>query len=546
MELTAQSSQNVFRFAALFASCLLIIAGCSKARYDETRSGVLQVAIQSDVQTLNPLLISSATDVMITNLIFEPLLAANTRAAPVPMLATEVPSVSNGGISRDGLTITYHLQPRAMWSDGVPVTSNDVKWSCEAILNPRNNVISRAVFEQVSSIETPNSKTVVVHLKHRYAPFVNSFFAESDTPYSVAPEHVLSRYGDINGVDFNNAPNVSDGPFTFVRWLHGDRLEFAANRSFFMGKPNLDRIIIHVIPDENTEINALRTRNVDWIFQASESTYPKVRTIPDVLPNWVNRNGYEYVTLNTRSEYLSDVNVRRAIAYAIDKERLVHTLTFGQDEVALEDQPPFLWAFAKAIPSYEYNPQKAVKLLRQAGWSAGEDGMMWRRDNKLKLVLVTNASNATRRNASLEIQSMLARIGIDLELKYYPGDILFAQAQRGGILDGGKFDLSLVGWSSGIDPDDSAQFACANVAPNGYNFSRYCNPEMERAQSEALGTYDLAARRIAYAKIQTLLARDVPAIFLWYNRQLEPAVSTFKGLDPNPVSDSWNSWQWIR
>ncbi len=489
---------------------------------------------------------SSATDVTIANLMFTPLLAANGRAAPVPILAAEVPSMSNGGISRDGLTITYHLRPNAMWTDGVPVTSKDVKWSCDAILNPRNNVISRAVYEQVSRIDTPDSRTVIVHLKRRYAPFINSFFAESDTPYSVAPEHVLSRYGDINRIDFNNAPMVSDGPFMFVRWLHGDRIEFGANPRFFMGKPDLDRIVVQIIPDENTEINALRTRNVDWIFQASESTYPKVRNIPGVQPHWVNLNGYEYVTLNTRSEYLGDVNVRRAIAYAIDKDRLVRTLTFGQDQVALEDQPPFLWSFSKAVPEDDYNPRQAVELLRQAGWSPDTDGVMARQGSKLKLILVTNSSNATRRSASLEIQSMLAKIGIELELKYYPGDVLFARAENGGILERGKFDLSLSGWSSGIDPDDSAQFACRNVAPNGYNFSRYCSAEMERAQNEALGTYDIAARRAAYAKIQSLLERDVPAIFLWYTRQLEPAVSEFKGLDPNPVLDSWNAWQWSR
>jgi len=534
-------------FFGCLALALLCETGCSRHGFVETpHPGELRFAVQSDVRTLNPLLSTNTTDGTIMRLMFEPLLSADRRGRPVPMLAREVPTLENGGISRDGLTVTYHLRPDAKWSDATPVTSRDVKWSYEAVMNPRNDVISRNGYDQVERVDTPGATVVIVHLKRRFAPFVNEFFAESDTPYPVAPAHVLSHYSDINRVPFNSAPRVSDGPFTFVRLVHGDRLEFAANPHFFMGRPKLDKILVRVIPDENTEVNALRTRDVDWIFQASESTYSRVKNISGVQPHWVDLNGYEYLTLNTQSPNLSDVRVRRAVAHAIDRASLIRTLTFGNESSALEDQPRFLWAFTGDVQQYAYDPQASMNLLRDAGWSRGTDGI-WRKGGRpLHLTLVTNGSNATRRNESVQIQAMLAKAGIDAGVKYYPGDILFAPAGSGGILENGKFDVALAGWSAGIDPDDSSQFMCRNVAPNGFGFARYCSAEMDRLQNEALSTYDIAARKKAYAGIQQLLARDVPAIFLWYTRQFEPAYADFKELDPNPVTDSWNAWEWTR
>ncbi|MFY9719953.1 MAG: ABC transporter substrate-binding protein, partial [Candidatus Cybelea sp.] len=181
---------------------------------------------------------------------------------------------------------------------------------------------------------------------------------------------------------------------------------------------------------------------------------------------------------------------------------------------------------------------------QQAGWTPGPDGVMRKDGQRLELVLVTNNSNATRRRESLQIQAMLRMIGIETEIKTYPGDVLFAPAGMGGILQLGRFDLSDSGWYAGIDPDDSTQFMCQNVPPSGYNYSRYCSPEMQAEQQIALTHYDRPARKAAYDRIQELLARDAPNIFIYWYRQLEPVSVDFKGFDPNPVVESWNAWQW--
>lgn len=514
------------------------------ARHSWTQPNVLRIAVQSDLKNLNPLLNSNTTDVFVDRLMFEPLVTADPKGNPLPMLAVRVPTLENHDISADGLTITYRLRRNARWSDGVPVTSGDVKWSWQAIMNPNNNVVSRHGYDYVGTIDTPNPSTAVVHLKRRFSPFVNSFFAESDQPYMIAPAHVLAKYPNLNQVPFNSDPAVSDGPFKFVEWSRGDHISFARNDSFFMGSPKLNRINVRIVPDEDTTVNLLRTHAIDYMFQASQQTYQALRAVPDVNLVWVNVNGYQSLQLNLSHPELADPRVRMAIASAIDKNELVKTLTFGTQTVATADIPDWMWAFDPRVKSAPHDPALGRQMLREAGWTPGPDGIMRKGNDRLSLVTVTNNSNATRRQEALQVQAMLRQIGIENSIRYYPGDVLFAPAGMGGILQLGKFDISVAGWFAGIDPDDSTQLMCENFPPGGYNYSRYCSQAMQAAQRSALSHYDRPTRTAAYYQIQDLLVRDNPMIFLYWLRQMEPISVDFHGFDPNPVVESWNAWEW--
>jgi peptide/nickel transport system substrate-binding protein len=539
-------------FACTIAVAAVLVAGCSKngssgsasGRHSWTQPGVLRVAIVQEPKSLNPLLATTTDDGFVDRFMFEPLLSADPRGNPVPMLASAVPTVANGGIEKDGLTVTYRLRTGAAWTDGVPVTSRDVKWSWRAILNSNNNVVSRHGYDVVRAIDTPDDHTVVVHLKRRFAPFVNTFFAESDQPYDIAPAHVLSKYPDFNQVPFDEKPTVSDGPFRFVSWSHGDRIELAANPGFFKGRPGLDRVLIQIVPDENTAINLLRTHAIDYIFQPSIGTYPALEEVPDTHVVRVDMNAFEALEFNVAHPGVSDPVVRRAIAHALDKASFVRRLTHDQDKVASEDIPDWMWAFDPNVRSYPYDVATAKKLLQQAGYAFGTDGFARKHGEPLRLLLATENANATHREESLLVQEALRRIGIDVEIKYYPQNALYATAAMGGVIQGGKFDLTLAPWYAGIDPDDSSQFLCAMVPPNGWNSSRYCSGEMESAQSAALTHYDRALRTVDYARIQRLLARDNPYVFLWWQRQQEAVSDDFKGFAPNPVNEAWNAWQW--
>ena len=296
---------------AIVAALLLLAAGCTRtgegtaagARHSWTQAGTLRIAIR-EPKTLNPLLVSTTIDGFITRLMFEPLLSADAHGNPVPMLASAVPSLQNGGISKDGLTITYHMRANAKWSDGVPVGAEDVRWSWSAIMNPNNNSVSRHGYDDIRSIDTPDAHTVVVHLKEPFAPFVNTFFAESDQPYMVAPEHALSKYRDINQLAFNGEPAVSDGPFRFGAWRRGDGIDMTANPDFFMGKPGLDRIHITFVPNDNTSVGLLAAHEIDYIFQAPIQLYPDLSKLPDATMVFNSMNGYEGMEFNLTHPFL--------------------------------------------------------------------------------------------------------------------------------------------------------------------------------------------------------------------------------------------------
>ena len=208
-----------------------MLAACTRVgdQSAEISAGTLRIATQRSPNTLNPLLAANTTEALLNRLSFDTLLSVDSSGKHLlPILASAVPTTKNGGISADGLTITYRLRPGVRWQDGVAFTSRDVKFSWQAIMNDANNVSSRNGYERVRSVDTPDPLTVVFHLKAKFAPFVDTVFAESDSPYCIVPAHLLAGYPNINQIPFNNLP-IGTGPFRVVKWLHGGTSTFVAN-----------------------------------------------------------------------------------------------------------------------------------------------------------------------------------------------------------------------------------------------------------------------------------------------------------------------------
>ncbi len=486
-------------------------------------------------RSLNPIFstqtFESAADRLATSI----LVTADGRGNLVPDLASEVPTTSNGGISKDGLTITYHLRRNVLWHDGVKFTSADVKFTYDAIMNPNNDVISKHGYDDVSRVDTPDDATVVFHLKKPFAPFVATVFGESDSVYGIIPKHVLAKYKSLNDVPYNAKP-IGTGPFEVVDWKRGDRIEYAAFDRYFLGKPGLRKITIRLVPDENTEITLLRSHEIDMMLEASVTAYKLLRTLPGPKLVLDPPNAYQGVMFNTARGATADVRVRRAISLALDRNRLTQNLTFGAGTPAVADIPSFMWAFDRSLPPPKYDVAQARRLLAEAGY--GPSG------KKLRLSMYFDQTTAINRTASVQLQSALSALNIDLQLHPQLNTLLYATASAGGTLALGHYDLALVPWFAGVDPDDSSQFVCDARFGKGWNWSAYCNPAMDSAQNAALTQYSRDARKRAYSTIQSLLLRDVPIAFMWWPRYvfaLNPAV---EGFSPNPVTETWNAWRW--
>jgi len=213
----------------------------------------------------------------------------------------------------------------------------------------------------------------------------------------------------------------------------------------------------------------------------------------------------------------------------------VRELTFGAAEPATQDLPPFLWAYNAALRPTPYDRAVAKQLLAAAGYGPA---------HRLSLDLYFEQSLAINTTLSVQLQSLLEPLGIDLHLHPQLSSVFYASYAQNGTLERGHYDLALNTWISGVDPDDSSQFTCTNIPPKGVNPSYFCDPAMDAAQTVALQTYGRPGRKAAYAQVQRILERDVPQDFLWWPQQIEAINPDLRGFDPNPVVETWNAWAW--
>lgn len=535
------------RAVALGLCAVFALVSCSKGGTGgQTQSAdSLRIAIYTEPTSLNPLLNTQTAENFLSSLAFDELVTIDDKGNEVPDLAAAVPTVENGGISKDGRTVTYHLRHNVKWHDGAPFTADDVKFTWQAVMNPNNNVVERRGYDQVRSVDTRDAYTVVFHLKAPFSPFVDTVFGESDDPFRIVPKHILGKYPNINTVPFNQQP-VGTGPFKVARWVHGDHVEFVANPDYFRGAPKVARITVMTIPEGNTQEAELRSHDVDLVIDIPTANLQNLRTRPaaGVRVMLARSPSYNSLVLNLNHPPLDDLRVRQAIAYGINEKRIISTLTYGTAIPARADLSDFYWAYDPSVTTYPYDPQKAAALLDAAGWRRGANGMRSKNGQALSLQLVYGQGNGTARQMGVEIQSDLHNVGIDVPIKTYTYTMLYATTQMGGILNGGKYDLAQYAWVAGADPDDSSGWMCDMTPPAGNNISHYCDKTLDAAELDALAHADRAQRKRDYSVIQKNLAANIPAIFQYYQRRRYALSTSFANFAPNGISEGWNSMDW--
>jgi peptide/nickel transport system substrate-binding protein len=519
---------------ALAVLALAALAACARAFTPGGGANAeLRLAINAEPRSLLPLLAQSIQDNEILRLIYDPLIACDAAGRPVPALAAAVPTRANGGISRDGLTVTYHLRHGVRWHDGTPFTSADVAASFRAVMDPRSIVQTRHGYDVVARVDTPDPHTIRFHLKRPFAPFVGTVFAESDAPYYVAPAHLLR--GPLAQSPLNGAP-VGTGPFRAVRWARGDRLELAANASYWHGKPALARIVIRFIGDENTQLVGLRSGDLDGVLGMSANAAANARGIAHVRIATASLNAYWGVMMNNGAGHATaDVRVRRALALAIDAASFRANVTHGFYAPPIADLPPVLWAADRALHPIRHDVAAARALLAAAGYGPA---------HPLALDLAILQASQTHRVEAVALQGELKTLGVDVRVHPYLPNVYDAPASQGGILPRGRYDIAFYGWYAGMDPDDSGQFLCDQRPPAGYDHSFYCSAAMDAAQRDALASYDERVRKRAYARVEALLLRDVPIAFLGSPVAISALRDGVGGFAPTLVTQTANAQRW--
>ncbi|HXF33213.1 MAG TPA: peptide ABC transporter substrate-binding protein [Candidatus Acidoferrales bacterium] len=532
--------------AALVAACVL--AACTRvgsstpdgARHPWTIPGHLRIGSTDEPDNLNPMFAHTDATDQIDALIFAPVFRYDEHGEFVPELATAVPTYENGGVSRDGKTITLHFRKDVTWSDGVALDARDFRFTWRAVMNPRNNVKLRAGWDDVDAIDLPDRYTAVVRLRQPNVSFVGALGGGGGSAYPPLPEHLLGKLPDINTAAFNAAP-ISSGPWLLKKWNHGASLEFAPNPRYWRGAPGLAAVSYRIIPNPDVLFTQLRTHEIDLIDSVTVNHIDELPHLDGIAVGKRLSANWRHLAFNTRRPALSDVRVRLAIAEAVDWDRINTVIYHGYNIRAHSDIMPTSWA-APDVPLYRHDPADARNLLDAAGWHAGGDGIRRKGGLALRTSISSSTNNQPNEQAEVQMQQQLRAVGIDLEIKNYPVSLLFAQD---GPLYSGRYDMSWSVDTNGPDPDNAGSWAAQFIPPRGANTTFLSDAIVSQTALAATRSYDRQIRKALYQREEERIHELVPAVFLYWQNQFAAYNSDLKDYKPAQfITSFWNSWEW--
>ncbi len=518
----------MFRVVALLCVAAMGVAGCSRQSGGQSTSQLV-IAQQREPMSLNPALENGQSSTEWGFLLFSYLVKYDDRGRLVGDVAQQAPTLANGGISKDGLTVTYKLRKAVRFADGTPLTAADCVWSINAINNPANNVQSRYGYDRIASAQAPNASTLVLHLKEPFAPLLTLVLAPQGFP--ILPAHLLRKYPDFNHLPFDAEP-IGSGPYVVERWIHGDRVVMHANPYYFGGKPKIERLTIRFVPDAQTAANLLQTHEVQGYFNSQDySQYPLLRSIPGYALLSIPVAGVGAIILNTQSPALKDPAIRHAVAQAIDIPSLVRKAYRGAVDSRRPGEGLFFWAYdTQAYPEIPYTPAQSRRVLAA---------------RNLDLQIIIQAATPGDAVVANSIVQYERAAGVRMTIKQFNISQFVATANEGGPVYGGKFDLALYPFVNGDDPDTTDQFACANVPPHGYNKSRICDPQIDALLAAGRSTFDVAKRKAIYARLEKLLYDRLPIVLIYQRREIDVFTNRLHGVTGSLDSVFWNIGSWM-
>ena len=499
----------------------------------------------TDVRTFNSMLSSDTASNQVIGLMFEGLLNYRKNGDLIPALAADLPKTSS-----DGLTYTFKLRPNLKFSDGQPLTSDDVKFTYQlafdsqyaAVASPRRGDLSK----YIASIDTPDPQTVIIKTTQVFAPFL-----ANHALYGILPKHVLGSMtaAQINTADFNTAPSVTSGAFKFVKWDKGQQVTMARNDNYWAGAPYLDQWIYKVLPDSVAVTNQLKTGEID-IGPVDPGQFDALKTTSTVamsefpVPTFTFY-AYQLDPSKPAGPLFQDKAVRQALLYALNRDQIVSAVFFGHGTVANSVEPPTSWAYKdKPATLIKFDKAKAESLLDSAGWAKGADGTRAKNGLKLKFTMITNAGNKQRESMLQIMQQSWHDIGVEAT----PSLIQFPQLVS-QIVSIRTFDVFLVGFNWAQDPDVSPLYHSRNTAAGGFNGAFFKNDQADQLLDQALTTLDKTKRKQLYSQFQDLMSDLQPSPVILFNTGIYGVNTRVQGTDFGPFNQfanrPWNHATWV-
>jgi peptide/nickel transport system substrate-binding protein len=485
----------------------LLLAACGEARDaspfgeegEAVQGGTAVVSRVSDFDAFNQFVSTDYdTGQVLRYMLFMPLVRLDEQMNYEPFLA------ESATMSEDGRTLTFRLRDGVTWHDGTPVTADDVVWSVETYMNPDLAFANVQYFQFVDRVEQTDDRTVVFHFNAAHSDALADFLE-----WEPKPRHLLGEVGVANmrNATFNRNP-VGNGPFRFVSWTANQQVVFEANPDFVLGRPNLDRVVFRIIPEQTTELTELLTGRLDLIRAVLPAEAPRVENNDGTRLITYPSRSYTYLAWNTQNPLFQDPRVRRALTLAIDRRQIVDALLYGYATLAVTDVLPFQWQFDEQLEPWQHDPEQARRLLAEAGWTPGPDGILRNAQGQpFRFTLETNQGNDLRSDILVIVQSDLRRVGIDVQPRLAEWNSLIDRLKQR------NFQAVVSGWSVDFKFDPTEVLGCeAGV----YNYPAYCNPRADSLVQAALTTLDPEQARPLWEEYQQIIHREQPYTFLYY------------------------------
>ena len=523
--------KRLYKPLALLLGCLLILSGCgapaasgSSAAPAASNPGASAPAPSTlvygsgDYTAINPALYEHGE---INLLLFSGLTAHGQDNQIVPALA------ESWDYDESSSTYTFHLRDGVKWHDGEPLTSADVKFTLEAIMDPQNASEIASNYEEITSIETPDDRTVKISLT---APNVAML---DYLTIGILPAHLLEGR-DLITDPFNQAP-VGTGPYKLTAWDMGQSITLEKNPDYFGGQPQIDTIIFKIVPDTKARALQLLSGELD-LAQIVPHDKAQFDGNDQFTVYDMKTADYRGILYNFANPLFRDHRELPAVlSYAIDRQPIIDSVLMGYGQIAYSSLQagPYL---NPGIEKYDYNPTKAKEQLEQAGWETGADGIYEKNGIRLAFAINCGEGDQVRIDMAKICAQQLREIGADVTVA--------VNAQT----DWANQEAYLIGWGSPFDPDDHTYKVFGTQ--KGSNFSAYSNGEVDRLLTEARETDDDAKRKAFYNEFQEVLAADPAYTFIAYVDAIYACDSRLQGITPDTVLGHhgvgifWNVASW--
>lgn len=497
----------IFGSLCLSAALAAFAGGCFFRSAEQKPPGYVSVGIESYPGQLDPRFTTDANSSRVSALVYSALLRPERDSELRPDLATSWRKI-------DERTYLFEIRPGVVFHDGTPLTARDVKYTYDSILDPATRSSKRALLGPLASVEEAGPYGVRFRLSAPHAPFLEQ------CTIGIVPAGTPAQ---------PDRPPPGSGPFIVETIRPGEKVVLRANPRYWEGRPRIDGLAFHAVPDAMVRVLEFKKGTIDLLQNDIE---------PDMLP-WLRRNTaaaietrqgttFQYVGVNLTHPILGRREVRQALAYAIDRERIIRHLLKNLAAPATGLLSPLHWAYDPSVPQRPYDPEKARSLLDRAGFRDPDgDGPRPR----FRLSFKTTNIDLRRRIAEA-LKEQLQRVGIELDVRAYEWGTFYGDVRRG------NFHLFSLAWVGVLDPDIYYNlFHSSSVPPNGDNRGRYANAELDRLLERGRASLEREERKAVYRRVQRLLAEELPYIPLWWWKNVVVSRPDLRGVEPYPNGD---------